>query len=233
MSILAGSPIGAELLDRPDADPAAVRLSLQNIARANALFGGWSALRWGLRHLLDGLAPATVTLLDIGTGAGDLPRRAERWALRRAIRLRAIGVERHPAAAILAAESGLPTILGCGSAIPLRDGGVDIVTLSQVAHHLAPEALATVAREMTRVARIGVVLADLRPAPWAGPGYRVAGALLGFDRYTVEDGITSLRRGYSRDSLAQQLAVAGITPRIAVRLAPRIVAVWRTDGGRP
>ena len=233
MSILAGSPIGAELLDRPDADPAAVRLSLQNIARANALFGGWSALRWGLRHLLDGLAPATVTLLDIGTGAGDLPRRAERWALRRAIRLRAIGVERHPAAAILAAESGLPTILGCGSAIPLRDGGVDIVTLSQVAHHLAPEALATVAREMTRVARIGVVLADLRPAPWAGIGYRVAGALLGFDRYTVEDGITSLRRGYSRDSLAQQLAVAGITPRIAVRLAPRIVAVWRTDGGRP
>ena len=233
MSILAGSPIGAELLDRPDADPAAVRLSLQNIARANALFGGWSALRWGLRHLLDGLAPATVTLLDIGTGAGDLPRRAERWALRRAIRLRAIGVERHPAAAVLAAESGLPTILGCGSAIPLRDGGVDIVTLSQVAHHLAPEALATVAREMTRVARIGVVLADLRPAPWAGLGYRVAGALLGFDRYTVEDGITSLRRGYSRDSLAQQLAVAGITPRIAVRLAPRIVAVWRTDGGRP
>ncbi|HUG28133.1 MAG TPA: methyltransferase domain-containing protein [Gemmatimonadales bacterium] len=233
MSALAGSPIGEDLLDRPDADPAAVRLSLQNIARANALFGGWSAVRWGLRRLLEGRASATLTLLDIGTGAGDLPRRAERWARRRGVRLECFGLERNPTAASLAAETSMLTILGCGSAIPLRDGGVDIVTLSQVAHHLAPDALATVAREMTRVARIGVVLADLRPAAWAGPGYRVAGALLGFDRYTVEDGITSLRRGYSRESLAQQLAVAGITPRIAVRLAPRIIAVWRTDGGRP
>jgi ubiquinone/menaquinone biosynthesis C-methylase UbiE len=233
VSVLAGSSIGEELLDRPDADPAAVRLSLQNIARANALFGGWSALRWGLRHLLDGLAPTTVTLLDIGTGAGDLPRRAERWARRRGIRLQGFGLERNPSAASLAAETSLPTILGCGSAIPLRDGGVDIVTLSQVAHHLAPEALATVAREMTRVARIGVVLADLRPAAWAGLGYRVAGALLGFDRYTIEDGVTSLRRGYSRASLAHQLAAAGVTARIAVRLAPRIVAVWRTNGDSP
>jgi ubiquinone/menaquinone biosynthesis C-methylase UbiE len=233
VSVLAGSPIGEELLDRPDADPAAVRLSLQNIARANALFGGWSALRWGLRHLLDGRAPTPVSLLDVGTGAGDLPHRAERWARRRGIQLQGFGLERNPSAASLAAETSLPTILGCGSAIPLRDRAVDIVTLSQVAHHLAPEALATVVREMTRVARIGVVLADLRPAAWAGVGYRLAGALLGFDRYTVEDGITSLRRGYSRESLAQQLAVAGITPRIAVRLAPRIVAVWRTDGGSP
>lgn len=233
MTLLAGSALGEELLDRPDADPAAVRLSLQNIARANALFGGWSALRWGLRHLVDHRAPRTLTLLDVGTGAGDLPRRAEGWARRQGIRLRAIGIERHPAAAALAHEGGVPTILGCGSALPLQDGGADIVTLSQVAHHLAPEALAAVAREMTRVARIGVVLADLRPAAWAGPGYRLAGAVLGFDRCTVEDGILSLRRGYSRESLAQQLAVAGITPRIAVRMAPRIVAVWRTDGGTP
>lgn len=233
MTLLAGSPIGVELLDRPDADPAAVKLSLQNIARANALFGGWSALRWGLRRLLDSPVRSPVTLLDIGTGAGDLPHRAERWARRRGVRLHAIGLERHPAAATMAAENGLRTILGCGSALPLQDGAVDLVTLSQVAHHLAPEALATVAREMTRVARIGVVLADLRPAAWAGLGYRLAGAVLGFDHYTIEDGITSLRRGYSRESLAQQLAAAGITPRIAVRLAPRIVAVWRTDGGTP
>lgn len=233
MTLLAGSPIGEELLDRPDADPAAVRLSLLNIARANALFGGWSALRWGLRRLLQPPAGRPVTLLDIGTGAGDLPQRAQRWGARRGVILRTFGIERIPAAAALAAESGLPTVLACGSRIPMRDASVDIVTLSQVAHHLAPEALATVAREMTRVARIGVVLADLRPAAWAGWGYRLAGAVLGFDRYTVEDGITSLRRGYSRESLAQQLAAAGITPRIAVRLAPRIVAVWRTDGGTP
>lgn len=233
MTRVEGSPIGEELLDRLDADPDAVRLSLQNIARANALFGGWSALRWGLRRLLAPQPPGPIRLLDVGTGAGDLPARARRWAARRGIDLRAFGLERLPAAATLAAASGLPTMLACGSCIPLRDRAVDIVTLSQVAHHLSPEALATVAGELTRVARIGVVLADLRPSWWAGTGYRVAGAVLGFDHHTVADGVTSLRRGYTRAGLRRQLEAVNLHARIAVRLAPRIVAVWRTDGRLP
>ena len=38
------SPIGIELLDDPDADPAAVTLSLRNVARANRWFGGAAAV---------------------------------------------------------------------------------------------------------------------------------------------------------------------------------------------
>lgn len=230
MTSLPGSPIGSELLDDPDADPAAIRQALREVARANALFGGWSALRWGLRRLLARPTPPTLSLLDVGTGAGDLPARAARWARRRGTILRAVGVERLPAAATLATGPDLAVVLACGSALPLRDRSFDIVTLSQVAHHLAPEGVTRVAAEMTRVARIGVVLADLRPAPWAEAGFRLATAVLGFGRHAREDGITSLRRGYTRDSLAQPLAAAGIRPRIALRLAPRIVAVWRADG---
>ena len=52
MSRLTLSPTGTELLDDPGANAATVALSLRNIARANWWFGGWAAVRYGLRHLL-------------------------------------------------------------------------------------------------------------------------------------------------------------------------------------
>lgn len=230
MSRLAGSAIGEELLDDPAADPAAVRLSLGNIARANALFGGWWAVRTGLARLLPRSGPAALTLLDVGTGAGDLARRAEAWARRRRVELRILGVDQHRAAARMATQAGVPSWVGCGATLPLAPGSVDIVLLSQVAHHLAPASLRQLIREITRVARIGVVLADLRPSRIAGAAYRLTGPLLGFDHYTVTDGITSLRRGFTPDRLAAELAGAGVTPWITTRWGCRIVAVWRSTG---
>src|SRR5262249_55904312 len=60
------SPIGAELLDDPSADPATVAASLRDIARANRWFGGAAAVRRGLRGVLAELPRgATVTLADL------------------------------------------------------------------------------------------------------------------------------------------------------------------------
>ena len=67
------APIGHELLDDPAADPRLVHRSLTNIVRANRLFGGRAAVRFGLARLLRAVPPgASLTLFDIGTGAGDL-----------------------------------------------------------------------------------------------------------------------------------------------------------------
>lgn len=230
MSELTGAPVGVELLDDRGADPVAVRLSLRNIARANRYFGGWSIVRTGLRRLLRHPHPGAVTMLDVGTGAGDLSQQARRWAARRGLEIRPIGLDQHGAAARLAREAGVAALVGSGSALPLGDRSVDIVLLSQVAHHLAPPAFHLMVRELTRVSRLGVVLADLRPSTLAGAAYRLTGPLLGFDHHTVTDGITSLRRGFTTARLEAELAGAGIAAWIRPRLGVRIVAVWRSDG---
>ena len=58
MTLPAGSALfDDELLDHPDADPAAVAVSLHNISVANRWFGGWWAVRRGLLRVtrrLDG-----------------------------------------------------------------------------------------------------------------------------------------------------------------------------------
>lgn len=242
MTRLAHSPYGKELLDDPAADPATVALSLRNIARANWWFGGWAAVRHGMRRLLESreaLLPghhegpedpkrsSHLTLLDVGTGTGDLPARAVRWGARRGIPIRAVGLERSPVAARLARGRGLPTLVGCAGDLPLPDRSVDLVTASQLAHHLDPDSCRTLFRECARVARLGVVIADLHPSALAAIGFRLGGTILRFDAVTIDDGVTSLGRGFTTARLAGLLADTGISASVTRRPGARVVAWWR------
>jgi SAM-dependent methyltransferase len=221
-------PAGLELLDDLAAPPGPVRESLRNIARANRWFGGLAAARFGIAQLLDGVAPPRLRLLDLGAGLGDVSRAVARWLAARGTAVDLIGLERHPVAARAARESGLATALGDGRLLPFRDGAVDVTLVSQVAHHLTPGGVVALAREAARVARLGVVLADLRPSRTAAWGFRLASRVLGFDRVTRADGVLSLERGFTRAALERLLAGAGIDASVATRPGARIVAYWST-----
>jgi len=224
------SAMGVEALDDPETDPVLVQRMLRDIARSNRWLGGARAARHGLVQLLDPTdRGATLTLLDIGTGAGDLPHTLTRWAARRGVTLRGIGVERLPAAAALAHEGGLPTMLACGGTLPLADQSVDVVLASQLAHHLDAAGTIALCREAQRVARRGVILADLRPSPLGAFGYRLAGPLLGFHPMTVSDGVISLARGREAAALAALATQAGARDVVATSLpCARVVIAWRT-----
>lgn len=225
---LALSPVGAELLDDPAADPAAVAATLRDIARANRWFGGSAAVRHGLARALAGVRPgAVLTLADLGTGLGDLPRTAARWAARRGVRLVTVGLERSRVAARLAASGGTPCAVGCVGAAPFRDKSVDIVLVSQVAHHLAGESAMRLFRTCDRLARRAVVVADLRRGRLGPLAFWVGARALRFEPVTVADGMTSIRRGYTVAELRALLAAAGIRASVERRPGYRLVATWR------
>jgi len=228
---LASSPVGVETLDDPGSDPALVERMLRDISRANRWFGGRQAMRHALARLLDpGDRGKQLSLFDVGTGAGDLPLDAVRCAARRGIALRPIGLERIPVAARLARDAGVPTMLGCAGALPLRSRSVDLVLVSQVAHHLDAASATLLFTDCSRVARRGVIIADLRPSRLATFGYRLGGALLGLHHVTIEDGVISLARGFTPAALESLcVGVAGGPVSIASLPFARIVAWWRTD----
>ena len=223
------TPVGAELLDDPAADPDTVVQSLGNVARANRWFGGAAAVRHGLRQVLRGLpAGRPLTLLDLGTGAGDLPPRAVRWARRRGYLLRPVGLELSRTAAGMARRAGVPCAVACAGAPPIREKAVDLVLVSQVAHHLTHESAVRLIRTCDALARVGVVIADLRRGRMAPLAFRVGARALGFDPVTIADGLTSIRRGYTPGELRALLAKAGVSARVARRPGYRLVATWRT-----
>jgi 2-polyprenyl-3-methyl-5-hydroxy-6-metoxy-1,4-benzoquinol methylase len=222
------APFGTELLDDPAADPVMVSASLRNIARSNRWFGGCSALRFGLRLLLADVAPGSrLTLLDVGTGMGDLPRDAVRWGAINSLLIVPIGLERHRTAARLASQSGVPTTLGCAGSLPVRKKSVDLVLVSQVAHHLAPDAVVDLLRACDQVARRGVILSDLRRSWFAAAGFWVGSRALRFDAATRSDGVTSVRRGFSAAELRELLRRAGILAKVHLRPGFRLVVAWQ------
>jgi SAM-dependent methyltransferase len=222
--------LGIELLDDPGADPDSVALSLRNIARANRWFGGGAAVRYGLARLLRGVPRAgPLTLLDLGTGAGDLPRQAARWARRRGYTLRPLGLELSRTAAAMAAAAGVPCAVAAAGAPPMREKSVDLVLLSQVVHHFTPDSAVQLLRTSHRLARIGVVVADLRRGGLGRIAFWVGARALRFDPSTMADGLTSLRRGYTAGELRALLAEAGVRARVARRPGYRLVATWRTE----
>ena len=118
--------IGRELLDDPRADPAAVRCELHDIGRLNVLFGGTRAVVRELEQFFDmgkpeagsGKSGASWTLLDVGTGSGDIAIAAAAVARRCGVDLKPVGVELNRTAARLARGNGMHVVLGDGNALP-------------------------------------------------------------------------------------------------------------------
>ena len=227
------TPHGDELLDHPDADGETVARSLNGIARANLWFGGWWAVRRGLELVtrqLGGSVPP-LTLLDIGCGDGNLAARAVRWGRRRGITILPIGLERHPMAARLTRDRGIPSVVGCAGALPVREKSVDIVIASQLIHHLSEPAIVAFLRAADRIARRGVVIADLRRSRWALAAFQVGARLIALDRVTRVDGLTSIRRGFTKKELTRLVATVGAWAQLEHTPGFRLVAAWAPESG--
>jgi SAM-dependent methyltransferase len=217
---------GVEILDAPDVDPRLVTRSLSDVALANTLFGGTRAVLQELRRVLRRL-PDGATLLDVGTGVGDIPAQARAAAARRGVRLTTIGID---AAAELAAESRRRMAAGvCGDAraLPFAAASVDVVTCSQVLHHFEEDDARLVIREMDRVARVRVIVSDLRRSWLAAAGIWLASYPLGFHPVSRHDGVVSVMRGFTRGELAAVVQGAvGRPPEVRRHLGWRLTASW-------
>jgi len=226
---LSVSPVGTELLDDPAADADTVESSLRDIAVANRWLGGTAAALHGLGRVLAGMPRGSrATLLDIGTGHGDLPRAAVRWGQRRGIEIVPVGLELNAVAAALALKAGIPTAVADAASPPVAPRSVDVVLLSQVAHHFSRDSVARLAGTCNDLARRGVVIADLRRSAIAALGFRIGARLLRFDPVTRLDGVTSVRRGFSPRELEALLRGSGISAVVERRPGFRLVATWRT-----
>jgi SAM-dependent methyltransferase len=221
-----------ELLDDPKADASVVAASLRDIARINRLFGGTRAAANRLDEYLAAIAPGrTVTLLDVGTGSGDIPREAADRARRRGVVLRMVGLERILPAAREAARAGDTAVLVAdGGVLPFASRSIDLVLCAKVLHHLPGDAGCRLLREMDRVARIAVVVADIRRSSLAAAGLWLASFPMRLHPVTRRDGVISVFRGFSDAELRARCTDAGVTARIKRHPGWCLTAAWQPGG---
>ena len=219
-------PEGDEILDAPDVDPALARRSLRDIMLANSLMGGTRAVMHELEAVVPFL-PKQATLLDVGTGMGDIPRRARDVAARRGITLETVGLEAAEWLAAAGRSSTTAAVVGDGRALPFASHSVDVVICSQVLHHFFEGEAIALVQELNRVARVRVIISDLLRSDLAVAGLWLFSFVLGFHPVSRHDGIMSIRRGFTPGELGTIVrAATGVQPRIREYLGFRVAAAW-------
>src|SRR4051812_137893 len=96
-----------EWLDEPGHSKETLAGNFRDIAFLNRWFGGWNLVDKSLRPFLSATPPVTLTMLDLASGAADVPLAlARRWR-KRGINLKITAVDIDPTITDLARKAAL------------------------------------------------------------------------------------------------------------------------------
>ena len=203
----------SELMDDPECDPVLLDRTYAHFATLNPLIARWAHVfrTWIEPHL-----PAS--LLDIGCGGGDVGRYLAGLS---AGRLAVTGIDPDPRATAFARRAGGIQVLEVHSR-EIASASYDFVISNHVLHHLSAEDAAGLFRDSERIARRAALHNDIRRSPLGYAGFSVLG--LAFPGSFIRpDGLTSIRRSYTRAELAGTVP-EGWTVRTIEPF--RLLAVW-------
>lgn len=205
----------------------ALGANLEDLARVNRWLGGAALSRRALLRLARQPRPGgsvslaaewrsrPLRLLDVGTGAGDIPAHLLDWAERHGRWLEIEAVDSRPevvalARVRLAGRPGIVLSVADARALPHPDGAFDVAHASLLLHHLEPDEARRALAELRRVARHGVIVNDLDRSRRAYLGARLLGRLCAHGRWAELDGPLSVRRAYRAPEVARLAAEAGL-----------------------
>jgi len=207
-----------EFMDDPSCDPRRLARTYRHFALLNRVVGRWPMIyRTQIRPALDPSGPNS--LLDIGFGGGDITRRIAAWAAQDGISLDVTAIDPDPRAlafASAAATAGGVQFQATTSGALVAEGRrYDVVISNHVLHHL-DDGLDEFLHDSVRLASKLVVHSDIERSVGAYVAYAVLALPLAVRSFAHADGLTSIRRSYTRDELSHATA-----------------ATWRVDRARP
>jgi methyltransferase family protein len=192
-----------ELLDSDAGSPEDIAIALRDLRMVNRLFGGRNTMEALLQKVAARTRAKRLSFLDVAGASGDIARGLRERFQRDGIELEAVVLDRSPKHL----GNSVPSLVGDALALPFANASFDVVGASTFVHHLEPEEVAQFAREALRVARMGVVINDLRRSA-VHLAFVYAGWPI-FGRLSHTDGPASVRRSYTPAELRAILAPLG------------------------
>jgi SAM-dependent methyltransferase len=155
-----------------------------------------------------------LRIVDVGCGYGDMLRRIERWACRRGVAVKLIGVDVNANAVRAAREATQPEsriewiagdVTSCA-----ETARADLVTASGVLHHLPEAEIVRMLAWMESTASVGWLIVDLhrKPVPYKVFSVMMRGPW--WHRFIRLDGLRSIRRSFLEEDWRRMCAAAGL-----------------------
>ena len=204
-----------ELMDVP-CSYAEFRDCLRDLMRVNrAVFTYRPTLEWLEQFAATACEP--LHIVDVGSGAGDMLRRIERWAGARKIPVRLTGVDRNPYAARAAREfsesDNAIEWVTCDAYAYRPTAKIDLVISSLFTHHLDDAEIAEFLQWMEQAAGRGWFVNDLRRGRVPYYAFTLLANTMRWHRFVRHDGPVSVRRSFAVGDWQRYVREAGLDPK--------------------
>jgi SAM-dependent methyltransferase len=209
-------------MDSADTDFETFRSCLVDLSKVNYLTLAYRPTLRFFEHLArSGRLPAdrTVTVVDVGSGFGDMVRKIDRWAVRRGFKLDLTGVDQNPLSARAAEEvtaPGRPIRFVTANIFAYQPPSqVDIVISSLMTHQMEDASLIRFISWMEANAGTGWFVNDLRRSPLPYHLFNLTSRVLRFHEFVRHDGPVSIACAFEVADWRRLLDSAGIAPAAA------------------
>lgn len=200
-----------ELMDVAEAATPALERDLANLESLNRRFGAHKLVLDHVAPLLARRQP--LRLLDLGTGAGDIPREIVLRARRAGCPVLLTAVDRQEPTLVIARKfaADFPEIRFVQDDILTftEDNPFDVVTCNLVLHHLEESDAIRLLRRCRELTRGAALVTDLRRSRLAQAGIVAVTALFYREPMTRHDARLSAERAFSFAELGKLAVAAG------------------------
>lgn len=233
-SLAARETTALELMDDPDCDPVALERTYRHFSLVNRAVSGWRRIYERRIRPLATASPSPVTVLDIGSGGGDVARALAAWSRRdgRPISVTAIDPDprAHAFALSLPPSDGVRYEQTTSRDLVEAGRSFDVVVSNHVLHHLAEAELTALLDDSRVLARSVTIHNDIARGRVAYLAYSAA-TRVGFGGSFIRpDGLLSIRRSYTPREMRSLVGDAWRVERL--QPARLLVTRWAAGGDR-
>jgi ubiquinone/menaquinone biosynthesis C-methylase UbiE len=190
-----------ERIDTGDYTTAEYERFLKEIAFINRYLGDRRALKRSLIHEIEDQDLKEYSVLDVGSGSGELLRNIVKFSRRSGRNVKLVGIDLNEISAQTARADSkdhpeISSVRGDAFHLPFADGSFDFAISSLFLHHLTDDQIPQVLKEMSRVARRGIFILDLHRHPVAYVFYRLFCFAFRISPLVTHDGSLSILKGF-------------------------------------
>jgi 2-polyprenyl-3-methyl-5-hydroxy-6-metoxy-1,4-benzoquinol methylase len=188
--------------------------NLHDLTLVNNYLGNSRAVVKHLAALAAETADEVFTVLDVATGSADIPIAIAKWARQAGIRVGITAVDLDPLAINIARKRSEPypeitLAVADGFDLPFAKKSFDYVLCSKTVHHFTEEKVLRMIKGISRVARLGYIIVDLRRSWIAYILIFLLTRLFSRNRLTRSDGPLSVLKSFTPGELAALASRSG------------------------
>lgn len=217
-----------ELMDDFSIGGDLLRDTLDKLENINRWLGGNKVTVNGLKSILKNHPEEQeITIIDIGCGHGDILRDVAKFGRKHQYQFKLIGIDANPTAINYANELSLeyPEITFEKQNIfsdEFRNRKFDVVLTTLFLHHFKEDELTLFLKNTIQQASIGVVVNDLHRHKIAYYLFLLLSVFIS-NKMIIEDGLTSVLRGFKRKDLTRMSELIHVKPKISWKWAFRFL----------